>query len=1166
VSSPSDRKRRDSRTAEDLLTPNEQGEAAPLPFDDTIGAGAMAEDHRTLEVSSPVASTPTPIALPLADPGRFHVEDEIGRGGAGRVLRATDRSLGRPVAIKQTLDGAPDLDARFYREMRLTARLQHPGIVPLYDAGRWPNGQPFYAMKLVEGRSLKELLAGCPKLDDRLAYLPKLLSACDAVAYAHAQGIVHRDLKPANVLVGAFGETLVIDWGVAKDLRSRVEEIAPAKRRASVGDEELTTTGLVIGTPAYMPPEQARGEEVDERADVYALGAMLYELLSGRRPYHDISNSSVEVINAVISRAPPPVSEVASNAAPELLAIVELAMHRDREKRYRNAAAMVEDLRRFETGQLVGAHRYSMGTLMRRWVARHRGTVQAAALFVLGGAIAGGVSIRNVVVARNAAEVALVAARDRQDQLILNHARTSLADDPTATLAWLKQLPPGTHQLAAARELATGAYVRGYAEHVWRGAGPVASIAYSRDGKHVAAAFSGSLLLADPRTGRSVQKTTTDALGDIRYAPEGSSLPPDILLAPGPAGALWLLGPDGEVKRALSGHTGSVFAMDFSTDGKTLITGGSDGDVRLWDLDQGRSRVLGTHAGPVEIVRVSPDGKHIAAASSGELRVWNLSDGTSRVIQASKHFTGRGRTYETPGEYVAVEFSPDGRLLASLMSNSYRVDFIPVEGGTAQSLELPEPISSLRYTGDGVLLMGANSGKIYQGKPGKPWAILLEAANSNIQDIALVPRPGRPIPIVMGGASRDRSIELVRPWEDDRFELHGHTAGVTQLRFSADGTRVLSGGADGTLRLWFLRPPYDRTVFTDGPSSTAAISPDGRLIAFATPGAVELQNNVTTSREDGERSIRIGGERPVAVAWAPDGKSVAASQPGGLHLVNVDGTSRRLASPRTLVQYVQFAAGGRALVGADSDGVVWVWEVASGHGVALTTGGPAAGEPAVTSGGDGIAVPLGRRTLIFSARDPARAPIELADGTTHVAVAWSREGDRLAIGSERGGVSLWELSSRKGRVLVDESSGRAVLALGVSPDGREVASLTAGRDLRYVDLATGRVETGPHGDLVVHGASLSADLEHAVAWVGTDLFVWDRPSFTWRSLPGWISNIGDAALSPDGRQLVVTSHSESAERIDIGVSPVPRDGAGLRAWLDATTSTVIETGRLTTSR
>jgi len=199
------------------------------------------------------------------------------------VSRAHDHDLGRDIAIKELISRGHVGEVRFLREALITARLEHPGIVPIYEAGRWPDGTPFYAMKLVAGRSLRELIAECATVDQRIGLLHHVIAVADAIAYAHGRNIIHRDLKPANVIVGDFGETIVIDWGLAKDLTASEESTVGGGPFRATGDDGLTSTGSVLGTPAYMAPEQQRGERVDQRADVFAIGAMLWELCAAQR-------------------------------------------------------------------------------------------------------------------------------------------------------------------------------------------------------------------------------------------------------------------------------------------------------------------------------------------------------------------------------------------------------------------------------------------------------------------------------------------------------------------------------------------------------------------------------------------------------------------------------------------------------------------------------------------------------------------------------------------------------------------------------------------------------------------------------------------------------------------------------------------------------------------
>ena len=205
----------------------------------------------------------------------YEIAGELARGGMGRVLAGRELTLDREVAIKVLLPGANA--GRFLTESKITAKLPHPSIPPVYALGQLSEGSPYLAMKLVRGRTLAEELKARPTV---LYDLPRFVQVyeqiCQAVGFAHSQGVIHRDLKPANVMVGAFGEVQVMDWGLAREVRSaRGTRSAEFGVRNVAGASESTLAGTVMGTPAYMSPEQARGEPVDARADVFALGGIL---------------------------------------------------------------------------------------------------------------------------------------------------------------------------------------------------------------------------------------------------------------------------------------------------------------------------------------------------------------------------------------------------------------------------------------------------------------------------------------------------------------------------------------------------------------------------------------------------------------------------------------------------------------------------------------------------------------------------------------------------------------------------------------------------------------------------------------------------------------------------------------------------------------------------
>ena len=355
---------------------------------------------------------PDLLVLPTVDPIVFAIDRELARGGMGRITRVRDRRLGRDVAIKEVLD--PAMRARFEREVAITAQLQHPAIVPIYEAGTWPDGSAFYTMRLVSGGTLAEAIAKTQTLEERLALLPHVLALTDALAYAHASGIVHRDLKPGNVLVGEFGETVVIDWGLAKELRLGPDAVVDL---ATARGHDLTRAGSVLGTPGFMAPEQAAGADVDERADVYALGAILYTVLAGVIPYagHDPD----ETIELARTQPPTPLAMLAPRAPADLHTIVDHAMAREPADRFANAKEMADELRRFQAGQLLQSREYGARELIARWIRKHSTVVVASALAVTAVAVIGVSAIVNVTRSRAAAEASVTTLLEEQGRVEL---------------------------------------------------------------------------------------------------------------------------------------------------------------------------------------------------------------------------------------------------------------------------------------------------------------------------------------------------------------------------------------------------------------------------------------------------------------------------------------------------------------------------------------------------------------------------------------------------------------------------------------------------------------------------------------------------------------------------------------------------------------------------
>jgi Protein kinase domain len=401
------------------------------------------------------SSKPRAPEEPLAPPfghARYEVGDEIARGGMGRVVEATDTLLGRTVALKEALGANDDALRRFRREIYITARLEHPSIVPVHDAGTRPDGSPFYVMRKVTGRPLTELIGAATTLEARLALLPHVVAAAQAIAHAHRRGVIHRDIKPSNILVGELGETVVIDWGLAKVIGEPDTDDPHAQTAVDAGSSLRTRFGTVFGTPGFMAPEQARGEQVGTRSDVYALGATLYYTFT-RQPPHASADED-EMMVAAASGPPQAIGEVVDGLPRELSTIVDKALAYDDRDRYVDAGALAEDLQRFISGQLVASHRYSSRERLARFVRKNRLAVAIASIAIFTVVIGGSLAVVGIIHERDRAdtqaqlaitrehdtELAREQEQQRGDQLLLMQARSLAQTNPTAAIALVKQL------------------------------------------------------------------------------------------------------------------------------------------------------------------------------------------------------------------------------------------------------------------------------------------------------------------------------------------------------------------------------------------------------------------------------------------------------------------------------------------------------------------------------------------------------------------------------------------------------------------------------------------------------------------------------------------------------------------------------------------------------
>jgi serine/threonine protein kinase len=347
---------------------------------------------------------------------RYERRDEVGRGGMGVVYRVFDKDAQRELAMKIIAECDDDATkceigviddrtlGRFLEEAQVTSQLDHPSVVPIHEIGLDALGRVYFTMKLVKGEDLKTIFDKLRSGVDGWTLhrvVSALIRVCEAMAYAHAKGVLHRDLKPSNVMIGRFGEVYVMDWGLALLLdaargggggdetdaeRSTVRSSRRDQSRTGSSDELLTLDGDVVGTPAYMAPEQARGDRdlLSPRADVYALGAILYHLLSGHSPYrHESDGAAPSVLALVAARPPLPLREVAKGAPPELIAIAEKAMARRIDDRYTSMIELGEDLRAFLENRVVSAYCHGPVARALKWSRRNRGVIATAVVALL---------------------------------------------------------------------------------------------------------------------------------------------------------------------------------------------------------------------------------------------------------------------------------------------------------------------------------------------------------------------------------------------------------------------------------------------------------------------------------------------------------------------------------------------------------------------------------------------------------------------------------------------------------------------------------------------------------------------------------------------------------------------------------------------------------------
>jgi eukaryotic-like serine/threonine-protein kinase len=438
----------------DMTTGN--GQAATIGTNlgslEDLAAGSSARESAMTVAFGDSSQGPILVA-PLEEMGSGEIRNRYSRtqmhakGGIGQVWIARDGDLGREVALKELRPEQgknPNAWSRFVEEARITGQLEHPGIVPVYELSTRPaDGKPFYTMRFIRGKTLNEAIrdyhekkaAGQAGPLDLASLLNAFVALCNTAGYAHSRGVIHRDLKGQNVVLGDYGEVMLLDWGIAKLLNQpgSVERGAPGAEAPVMLDDDgtahdATLDGQVIGTPSYMAPEQAEGriEAIDSRTDVYGLGAILYEILAGRPPYE--GTSTREVLRKVREESPAPPREVNPETAKGLEAIALKAMARRPDERYPSALALAEEVRRWLADEPIAAYREPWPTRFARWAKRHRTAVASAAALLITAVIALSVSTVLIGKERDEANRQRQQARKAVDDNYTRVADTWLAD------------------------------------------------------------------------------------------------------------------------------------------------------------------------------------------------------------------------------------------------------------------------------------------------------------------------------------------------------------------------------------------------------------------------------------------------------------------------------------------------------------------------------------------------------------------------------------------------------------------------------------------------------------------------------------------------------------------------------------------------------------------
>ncbi len=980
---------------------------------------APADTERTLTAPVDFIPPEQPVneALYLAElPGRYTVKGEKGRGGIGRVMIALDEQIGREIAIKElikpgeTAQGISASRIRFLREARVTGQLEHPGIVPVYEIGVRSDRTLYYTMRLVRGKTLSKAILEAASLKERLRLLPHFRDICNAIAYAHSRGVVHRDIKPDNVMIGQFGETVMLDWGLAKvhgEQDDRAGEFAEELKALSISEGGRTVTGRALGTPAYMPPEQAKGliDEIDERSDIYSLGAVLYEILTGHAPFD--GQNAWEIIQKVLHERPPAITSIEQNAPADLCAVVAKTLTPEKELRYQSAIEVAHEIENYMAGGKVQAYEYSSWELIKRFVRQNVAASIAIAVVLITILVATLIifnayqdSIENerrahLNLALGYQENADRLIRERQYEKARIFAAAALLHNPYNPLSpwrFRNSEQMGSYEAAPFILPARSSY---YVASVFRNdafiktltstGAEVRSLAISRDGATLAlASRDRTVRLWDMKNGREA-----DSLAGHRDEVSAVAFSPDSALI---ASASW----DKSIKiwdvatrtelATLTGSEEELFAVDFFPGGKMVAGGGNDSNIIIWNTaDAHEIKRITLPDFKIRALAIAPDGSMIAAASAdGRIALTTKDD--------IKIFKGHNQSI------AGIRFSPDGRLFATASYDKSAKVWNSFTLAEENVLRHWDAFFSLNWSADGA-------------------------------SIAL--------------ASRDSTIKLWKLAQRRIETLRGHEGEVWNAIFTPDGRQLLSIGTDRSLKLW--KTSFSRMVrMFDGHSTyipSIAFSPDGRYLASSSwDRSIRLWDTV----QETELTALHNTEVSFALAFSPDGSMLAsAAQDRKIHAYSLPTLKElfTLEGHTDGVYSLAFSSDGKTLVSGSWDKTVRLWNVAEKR-LFRTINRHASSVQTIDFSSDGALIAsAGRDRLIVLTDSKGGEHCALAGHKENIlSVAFSQNGALLASAGEDREIMIWDTKSC-GRRAVLKGHSSVVNMVKFSPDGKYLLSI-----------------------------------------------------------------------------------------------------------------------------